>query len=472
MEAIGIDQTNKSACINEFERCMSSPAGLVRFATQHCKTLDIETGEVKRFPDYPYLNKFFIDNWIPRNEHLEKSRQMLVSWAYMVLFLYDITFRKNWANFITSRKEFLVDDGGSLSTPNSLMGRVRFIWEHLPSYLQMPIEFSYLKIKNPITESFIIGESSNPNAGRSGTWRRALMDEAALIPKSESVFSSIIQACKNGTCMNSTPYGRGGCFARIKFDKKTTFKKRTIHWSNHPERNKLWYGMQCANMTEDQVARELDISYEKSIAGQIYKKFDFSTQVGEYPYNPVLPLYRTWDFGVGNPTAVLWIQELPDPESDLPWIHIIDELEKSGESPPFFADIVKNKPYKVFGSRDIRIKQKEAIDYGDPAGKQRELNKKSWISWLGELDIHIRYKTGIKITDCITSGQRVISRVRVDSKCVRFLECLANYKHPTDEQGQVISDGYEENWATHMMKAFEYYVINRFPLLKTKWGAL
>lgn len=472
MDLIQIDRADKNACINEFERCEKDADGLIRFATKHCKTIDVETNEVKLFPGYPYLIDFFRQNYIPHNEHCEKSRQMLVSWAYMILFLYDIIFRMNWANFITSRKEFLVDDGGSVSTPNSLMGRIRFVWERLPSFLKMPLEFSFLKIKNPLTNSFIIGESANPNAGRSGTFRRALMDEAALIPKSESVFSSIIQACKTGTYMNSTPFGRGGCFPRIKFDKETTFRKRSFHWKLHPLRNNLWYKQQCSNMTPDQIARELDISYEKSISGQIYHMFDFNTQVGNVPYDSVLPLYCGWDFGTGAPTAIVWIQELPNPDSEFPWIHIIDELEASEKTPPFFARVIKEKPYKVRGMRDIRLKPKEIIHYGDPAGKSREVNMKSWVSWLSEEDILIRYKHGVRITDSIQATQRIMKNIRVDKKCVRFLECLANYKHPTDDQGVVVSDGYEENWATHIIKAFEYYVVNRFPLRKSKIGAL
>tara|TARA_Y100000310_G_C20678963_1_gene814744 strand:+ start:299 stop:1666 length:1368 start_codon:yes stop_codon:yes gene_type:complete len=454
--------------VDELGKCLDSP---YYFAITFCETLNVEAGSIEKFPDYPYLQDFFENNIIPHNEHLEKSRQMLISWAFMALFLWDITFLDNIGDFITSRKEFLVDDGGSTSTPNSLMGRIRFMYERLPEGIKPELDITYLKIKNPKTNSYIIGESSNPNAGRSGTWHRALMDEAALIPKSESVYASIKQACKNGLVMNSTPYGRGGCFGRIKFDSGTTFGKRNCHWSKHPERDKAWYDEQCKDMTSDQVARELDISYEKSVAGQIYHMFDFSSQVGEYKYNPDLPLYTTWDFGIGNPTAVLWIQEAPIPEWKYPEIRIIDELEDHEKSPPYYADIVNNKPYTKRNAYGRNV-----LDYdnhfGDPAGKQRELNMKSWISWLDDLGINIKVRHGLKKAYTIQTGQRVMPYVKVDKGCVRFLECLTNYKHPTDEQGMVISDGYEENWATHIMKAFEYYAVNRFPMKKSIIGVI
>ena len=454
--------------VSEYRKCKKSPS---YFATNYCKTINIEKNEVALFPEYSYLVRFLDENRIPKNIHIEKSRQMLISWAFMILFLYDLLFVDNVADFITSRKEFLVDDGGRVSTPHSLMGRIRFMHEHLPRFLKQRIDFTYLKATNPATNSFVIGESSNPNAGRSGTWYRALMDEGALIPKSESVFASVYQACKTGTAVNSTPYGRGGCFGRIRFDKNAEFKKYSLHWKLHPGRNQDWYNQQVLNMTPDQVARELDISYEKSIAGQIYSMFDFNTQVGDYKFNPDFPLYRAWDFGIGNPTFVLWIQERPIPGQQFPEIAIIDELEASGQMPPYFAKEVLNKPYTTTNSMGRKV-HVDCVDYGDPAGKQRELNLKSWISWLGEFGINIRVKHGLRIADSISGGQRVMPYVKIDRKCTRILECISNYKHPTDDQGHVISDGYEDNWATHGMKAFEYYVANRFGLKKSVIGAL
>lgn len=463
LQRISQEERNQKAL--EFIRCSDSPS---YFAKNYCQTINIETNEISCFPDYSYLTKFLDENKNPQNVHLEKSRQMLASWAFMILFLHDITFKRNIADFITSRKEFLVDDGGSLSTPNSLMGRIRFIWERLPSFLKMPLEFSFLKIRNSYTGSYIIGESSNPNAGRSGTWYRAVMDETALIPKSESVFSSIIQACKKGTYMNSTPYGRGGCFARIRFDKKTTFRKRSFHWRIHPLRNNKWYQEQCSNMTPDQIARELDISYEKSVAGQIWFMFDFNTQVGDYPYNPDLPLFCGWDFGIGNPTAILWIQLMPNPGQKFPWVHIIDECEENEKMPTYFADVVKKKPYTIMDRDSLKPKLKDIEHYGDPAGKQREINMKSWISSLAELGIHIKVRHGMRTVDKIMAGQQLVPYIRVNRNCVRLQECISNYKHPTDDQGMVIDDGYEKNWATHLMKAFEEFAVNEFPIRKTE----
>ena len=89
--------------VSEYRKCKNSPA---YFATHYCKTINIEKNQISLFPNYPYLVKFLDENKIPKNIHVEKSRQMLISWAFMILFLYDIMFLDNVADFITSRKEF------------------------------------------------------------------------------------------------------------------------------------------------------------------------------------------------------------------------------------------------------------------------------------------------------------------------------------------------------------------------------
>ena len=121
------------------------------FATHYCKTINVEKNEVALFPQYEYLIEFLDENKIPKNIHVEKSRQMMISWAFMVLFLYDLLFVDNVADFITSRKEFLVDDGGRVSTPHSLLGRIKFMWERLPPFMKQRLDFTYLKVTNPNT---------------------------------------------------------------------------------------------------------------------------------------------------------------------------------------------------------------------------------------------------------------------------------------------------------------------------------
>ena len=308
----------------EWIKCKKS---LAYFAFRYVWTLDVDDPagvSVRKFPAYPYLRRFFDAVQNPENTHSEKSRQLLLTWAYMVTFLWDVLFHKHWPDLVMSKRSTDVDDGGANSTPNSNLGKIRFMAERLPEHLWTPFEFKKFIVRVPANDSYIRGETGKGGkASRGPTYKRALMDEAAYIEQSETAFSGLRQAAKRGTYLNSTPYGRGNTFARIRFSPTTTFRKLSFHWSEHPrkaiglycvcgwkasaglglsprdqylehatrcprldmnpprspEMRSPWYDREVSDMTPDKVASELDISYEGSQAGRVYTHFDQTRNV-------------------------------------------------------------------------------------------------------------------------------------------------------------------------------------------------
>lgn len=87
--------------------------------------------------------------------------------------------------------------------------------------------------------------------------------------------------------------------------------KYRLHWKHHPRKDQKWYEDEIKNkmMTEDEVARELDINYAHSVSGKVFSAFRPDRHIieGELEYNPHLPVYRVWDFGKVN--AILYIQQ-------------------------------------------------------------------------------------------------------------------------------------------------------------------
>jgi hypothetical protein len=321
----------------EWLRCAHDGWGLQWFAFHHCWSLDVDdpsgAPQWRKFPLYPYLRRFFEAAQVPSNIHVEKSRQMLLSWAWMVVFLWDILFHDDWGDMVLSRRADEVDDGGAGSTPDSLLGKVRHLWLALPPYLQEPMDFKLGFAKNDGRGSYIRGETGTPKAGRGRANKRALMDEAAYIEKSEAIFKGLRQAAKGGTCLSSTPNGKGNVFARLRFSPTTTFRKLSFHWTEHPrkaaglyctcgwqleavtpspeelDRDELlpardkflahecanlrgpalrppearspWYDRECQDLTPEGVASELDISYERSRRGRVFESFDSTRHVLE-----------------------------------------------------------------------------------------------------------------------------------------------------------------------------------------------
>lgn len=84
-------------------------------------------------------------------------------------------------------------------------------------------------------------------------------------------------------------------------------RRYRIHWSLHPHKDLEWYEAQKQRMTEDEVARDLDINYAMSVSGKVFNSFSEHKHITKTnPYNPQLPVFRIWDFG--RTSGVLWAQ--------------------------------------------------------------------------------------------------------------------------------------------------------------------
>jgi hypothetical protein len=71
-----------------------------------------------------------------------------------------------------------------------------------------------------------------------------------------------------------------------------------ISWRDIPGRDNAWYEYEKSRMTEDEIARELDISYEKSSRAVVFKEFKEAHILRkEYKVNPNLKVIRTLDYG-------------------------------------------------------------------------------------------------------------------------------------------------------------------------------
>jgi len=453
----------------EKRRCRNNP---LYFATKYCLTLDSDDiiNPVKPFPAYPYLKTLFHRLSKGTDIHIEKSRQMLISWSIMLFFLHQVLFKKNVQLLVVSAKQELVDDGGRNSTVQSLFGKIRFAFNNLPAFLKNNCGDNYLKFKqmqiaSEHTKSSIKGEAAVPNAGRGGNFTMALIDEAAFIPNSEAVFTSTRLACKKGIVLCSTPNGRGNVHWRIKYGAKNSgFVPLRFHWSDHPLRDDRWYQERCKSMTDLQIARELDISYESSTAGIIYNEFDYKKHVSTYrlSYNPDLPLCTTWDFGIGDPTSILFIQT-----DSNEYIYVIDEYEDRDKDSSFYAA----KLIEIIESWGMKREKalalvKESDHYGDPAGHSRGPRLESWTG-----DLYQRLGIVIQTRRKITKMEK-INRVKVllregkiivSPHCTNFIEALQNYARMTDKNGKVISEKPVHNWASHSNDAFQEFCINRYP---------
>lgn len=225
---------------------------------------------------------------------------------------------------------------------------------------------------------------------------------------------------------------------------------KCFHFSSHdnPELDVLELESmveEYKKLGEDYFSQEIMAIYTKP-TGVVYKEWDFDKRYIELEYDPNLPLHITFDWGINDPTAVIWIQPRGSET------RVIDYYEASDASIEHFISVINSKPYK-----------KADFYTGDPAGKARSLQTgTSVIEMLADKGIHVRTKDGVRIPDQIRVAHSKMAGLYVAKKATGFKDCLLNYRYPVKGTNVVNQENelpIHDKWS-HGMRAFEYWGVN------------
>ena len=110
----------------EWAKCVKDP---YYFLTHWAYTLDVhnDIDPIRVFPEKEYI-KIITDIWLNSQLLLvPKSRQMMMSWIFTTLYLWDTQFHKAKLTFFQSKKSDDADD---------LIKRSKFVWDHEPKFLK------------------------------------------------------------------------------------------------------------------------------------------------------------------------------------------------------------------------------------------------------------------------------------------------------------------------------------------------
>jgi len=423
----------------------------IYFFDKYLWTYDPRTKyKVLPFRLYPFQIDFIkmLEECYVNKEHIlvEKSRDMGFSWLVIGFILWKMIAVKSFSAGIGSRKALLVDELGNMK---SLMQRLRFMINYLPSFLAQDYnEGKHSKtglIKMPSTDSTCTGEAGD-DIGRGDRTSLYLIDEFAHIPRSSTVQEAISQT-SDFIIYGSTPKGKGNEFARLRW--KTNIKRFTMHWKNHPEKNEAWYQKQKEFLTDAQIAQELDISYDKSTEGRVYKWFDMELHASkEQKFEKNQPVFATFDWGIGDPTCCIMFQYYAG------IMRIINYFEHKDKTIDETFVILQSK----LGAYGLNISDLGAI-YGDPDGRNRNIitgdSVKDFIK--SRYGFTLRFKLPNVIANRIMSVMRLgkANRVLVDKDLSHLIDCFLNYRYPDKEHG--VNEKPLHDWTSHAMSAMEYY---------------
>lgn len=266
----------------------------------------------------------------------------------------------------------------------------------------------------------------------------------------------------------STPNGKGNKFADLSL--KSNIAKRTLHWHLHPLKTQEWYEGECLRRTPEEIAQELDINYSKSLTGRVYPEFCERNYLTKQEYSPLQPLYVAWDFGLGDETALIWLQVNKVDNT----ARVIDAYQNAGKTIDFYTPFVTGeiksiKQYPYTDDERAMIQRhamwQSAIHYGDPTGEGK--HQSSGTSVIDQLKgngifVNVNWKK-FDLKTRIQSTKLLIRRMVVDSRLEQFIDAIENSRFPTrSETSQSTSPITKpiHDYTSHFRTALEYFAVN------------
>jgi phage terminase large subunit len=331
----------------------------------------------------------------------------------------------------------------------------RNVWDTLKLYItkEMGVKFneSELKATFPNGAKIELIGVENAESLRGAAVHRMYLDEYADFPRAiwPKVLRPMLSTTAGHVWFVGTPKGMGNDLYDQYFAESgaTKFKIPAIQPDGTPT-------SQYANQQELDHAKETldqDSFNQEYMAeftrptGTVYSDWPLEN-FKEVNYDVNLPLHATIDFGVNDPTSVIWLQ--PNGSE----YRVIDYYEASDANIEHFISVIRSKPYK-------------SIEFfaGDVAGNARTLTTgTSPIEIMAQKGVHVRTKAGVRIPDQIRATHGLIKSLFVSNHLTRFRDCLLNYRYPEvketlrNQENEIpIHDEF-----SHAMRALEYYAVN------------
>lgn len=436
---------------------------------------------IKRFPQYPYIEKM-IETWLKEDLLLIlKSRQMMASWLFVALMLWDAMFNKGRTIFFVSKKE---QDAG-FDSQLSLLSRALFIYERLPTTLKIPYKKTLKppKLEFPDNHSSIMGMSQDSEGLRQYTASRILSDEMAFQERAEQAYTAMKPTLDGGGALVgiSTPNGRHNLFyhlvndlqrgkkedpgSRITGDltkarfetlckglslrrNRNGFVVLALHHTANPKKDESWAEHAKKSYSSvDAWRQEQELDFNKTEGTRVFPSFRSDIHIKQLIHNPYRHIWRGWDFGYNHPACV-WVQENDGV------LYVLHEHLGSEILITDFADEVREISNRLFPGATFR-------DAGDPAGNfKNDKTERTSIDILRKKGIRVAMKKrpvkdGIQIIRGLLLPQEGMKtpRLLINTSCENLIDgFLGGYTREEDDD-EPIKDGYYE----HLFDALRYF---------------
>lgn len=197
-----------------------------------------------------------------------------------------------------------------------------------------------------------------------------------------------------------------------------------------------------AVMTRDEYNQEYECSFEASVKGAIYaREIQQAREQGRItslPYEPGLLVDTWWDLGVGDQTAIWFVQQQRQE------VRLIDYYESSGVGLQHYAGVLSGRGYeygKHVAPHDIAVKELGT-------GRSR-------LEAARHLGIHFQVAGRLPLEDGINAARMLLPKCWFDvDKCRKGLEALQHYRWDYNQRINEFKPVPLHDWASHGADAF------------------
>lgn len=203
-----------------------------------------------------------------------------------------------------------------------------------------------------------------------------------------------------------------------------------------------------AGMDEDLIQQEFFCSFEAATPGAYYaaqmRLVKDEGRICDVPYDPALLTHTYWDLGIGDATAIWFIQIANNQ------YRCIDYYEQTGEPLSHYVQVLQDKDYaygRHVAPHDIRV---------------RELGTgKSRLEVARGLGINFDVAPNLRVEDGIEAVRRILPQCWFDKTlCDRGIDGLLSYHKDYDDKNQTFRLRPVHDWASHPADAFRYFAVS------------
>lgn len=211
-----------------------------------------------------------------------------------------------------------------------------------------------------------------------------------------------------------------------------------------------------ADMDENEYNQEFECSFESIVKGAVYGD-EWTKLVQSGRCNPQvawsrdLPTYSSWDFGIGDATAI-GIYQINAAANE---VRLIDYYENTNQPLGHYVEWLRAKVYSF------------VMNFGDPSGNNRNLNTGRSVFEDLASSLMPQNPNGIVLTarrtseiDKIHDVKKLLPKLWVNSRLTKFVDAITNYHYVWDEsRGEYRHEPFHD-WSSHAMDQLGYFAVN------------